>query len=361
MEDRNIKSGASLNIMIRSELQNKYQEFFKKFLIDDKTGILRGKPRLKFPVLPYIGYKYGDSKRILIVGLDVGADEKVGGIQSFDERQKAIEYKKVSKHNPHIAGTYFTALFFLKDTLNWQSHWNRLKNASSCQKALRNDELLPKSNPLSYVALTNFYKFVSVKRRNRSGGENRKYINKQYELNFFIDEVKIFDPDIIVFQSSAFRHQKTLLNQLVRMGKLFYIGPHPAYRGKRSPIHFLKQIISIESRIPKMCRYYTVKDRKKVLSVLQTLHKKGALIVYTNNNSEFGGIFEVDYPERFKKCPFFNFPDSKRSIGYAKLNNTTLELAYREKVWKGWSIRAVEKALSNCVKFERKELIDELD
>lgn len=230
---------------MQSELKNKYQELFKKFEIDEKTGCFKKIPNLKFPTFPYIGSKYGISKRILIVGLDIGSDEKIGGIQSFEERRKAIEDKPVSKHNPHIAGTYFTALFFLKDNLNLQNYWNKLKNTISCQKALQNQEELPTLNPLSYIALTNYYKFVSINRKNRAGGENRIHLDQKIELNFFIEEVKIFNPDIVVFQSNSFKYKKSLLKKLIDMGKSVYVGPHPAYRGKREPDHFLKQVVKV--------------------------------------------------------------------------------------------------------------------
>jgi len=230
---------------MQSELKIKYQELFKKFEIDEKTGCFKNIPNIKFPTFPYIGSKYGFSKKILIVGLDIGSDEKIGGIQSFEERRKAIEDKPVSKHNPHIAGTYFTALFFLKDSLNMEDYWNKLKNTFSCQKALQKQENLIYSNPLSYVALTNYYKFVSINRKNRTGGENRIHLDQNIELNFFIEEVKIFNPDIIIFQSNSFKYKKSLLKNLLDMGKSIYIGPHPAYRGKREPDYFVKKIIKI--------------------------------------------------------------------------------------------------------------------
>ncbi|MBU1246045.1 MAG: hypothetical protein ABIJ20_02875 [Nanoarchaeota archaeon] len=231
--------------MIQSELKNEYQDLFKKFDIDKKTGCLKNSPRIKFPTFPYVGSNYGNSKKILIVGLDIGSDEKIGGIQSFEERRQAIEEKPVSKHNPHIAGTYFTAIFFLKDDLNLQNYWNNLKNILSCQKALQYQEKLPPINPLSYIALTNYYKFVSINRKKRTGGENRIHQDQKIELNFFIEEVKIFNPNIIVFQSNSFKYKKFLLKRLLDMGKSIYIGPHPAYRGKREPDYFVKQILKV--------------------------------------------------------------------------------------------------------------------
>ena len=230
---------------MQSELKTKYQELFKKFGIDEKTGCLNNTPNIKFPTFPYIGSKYGLSKKILIVGLDIGSDEKVGGIQSFEERRKAIEDKLVSKHNPHIAGTYFTALFFLKDNLNLQNYWNKLKNCPTCQRALQNQEELPDVNLLSYIALTNYYKFVSVNRKNKTGGENRIHLNQEEENTLLIDEIKALNSDIIIFQSKNFKNKHyDLLLKIKDLGKRVIVIYHPSIRGKliklREPERYLE-------------------------------------------------------------------------------------------------------------------------
>jgi len=199
--------------ILRRQLEDLYYgKLFKEFEINKETGCLKNNPQIKFPTFPYIGSKYGCSKKILIVGLDIGSDETKGKIQSFEERRQAIEEKErksLSWHNPHIAGTYFTALFFLKGDLNWQDCWDKLKDKPSCQKALiNNQEELPLSNPLSYIALTNYYKFVSVGRENKAGGADRLHQAQESELNFFIKEVKIFNSDIIIFQSKCFGRKR---------------------------------------------------------------------------------------------------------------------------------------------------------
>lgn len=237
---------------MKTLLENHYTTFFKDMKIDGQSGYLKNNPSLKFSTFPFIGSRYGETKKILIVGLDMGSDEKLGGIQSFKERREAIEEKDITKHNPHISGTYFTALFFLKENLNWQKQWSDTKNIPSCQKALQKQNLLPIINPLSYIALTNYYKFVSVNRKNRSGGENRRYIDKETEVNFFIKEVKIFNPDIIIFQSNAFAYKRKLLRILLNMGKLIYIGPHPAYRGKREPEYYISRINQLKQNSKKI-------------------------------------------------------------------------------------------------------------
>ena len=100
------------NQQIKSKLKEAYKKFFRKMKIDGQTGKLLSKTNLKFPTYPYIGSDYGKCKNILIVGTDIGKDENVNGIQTFKERNASIEGKDLAEHNPHIAGTYFTALYF---------------------------------------------------------------------------------------------------------------------------------------------------------------------------------------------------------------------------------------------------------
>ena len=191
---------------LKSQLKKKYRELFEKYEIDEQTGQLGCDPirKRKFATYPYIGSRYGEAARILIVGLDIGKDEKPGRFQSFEERRKEIEEKTEWQRYPHIPGTYFTALFFLKKELGWQDYWNRTKNSSSCQTALKNPGNLPTQNPLSYIALTNHYKFVTAGRKKRRDPRDREYLNRRFDQNFFIEEVRAFDPDIVIFQSIRF-------------------------------------------------------------------------------------------------------------------------------------------------------------
>ena len=230
---------------VQSELKNKYRELFERYKIDPKTGCLKCYPDLKFPTYPYIGSRYGRTKKILIVGLDIGSDETPGRFQCFDERRQAIEKKPVYEHNPHIAGTYFTALFFLKDELKWNECWNKTKNISTCQQALKNGKNLPASNPLSYIALTNYYKFVRKNRKNRAGGQNRNYLDRDFDQKKIVEEVEIFEPDIVVFQSAEFKNKKLVLDRLLNTRRAVYVGPHTSYRkkGGREPEYFVNQIL----------------------------------------------------------------------------------------------------------------------
>ena len=227
---------------LQAELKRKYSELFTKFKIDKKTGELKEHPELKFPTYPYIGSNYMRSpKKILIVGLDVGADRLPGRIQCFQTRRENIGYKELHKHNPHIAGTYFTALYFLKKELDWRELWNKTKDIGTCQKILKGGKNLPDTNPLSYISLTNYRKFVRVGKKDKSAKKSKNDMRCFEEdfTDFLVEETDIFQPDMVVFQSVEFKKKKRLLETITSK---IYIGPHPSWRGKRQPGYFCKQI-----------------------------------------------------------------------------------------------------------------------
>ena len=239
---------ANMQSDLKADLTSKYREFFDRYGIDEQTGQLGYDPTRKFATYPYIGSRYGEAAKILIVGLDIGKDETCGRFQSFEDRRAAIEDKELWKHNPHIAGTYFTALFFLKKELGWQNHWNRTKDLSSCQTALKNRGNLPTQNPLSYIALTNHYKFVTAGRKKRRDPRDREYLNRRFDQNFFIEEVKVFEPDIIIFQSIDFfkYRYRRVLDDLSEERWRIYVGPHPVLAeqgGSKDPGSYINRIL----------------------------------------------------------------------------------------------------------------------
>ena len=108
---------------MKLELDKLYRAFFLELNIDSETGEFNDKNlQLKFASYPYIGNQYhSTTKKILFVGLDIGKDETPGYIQTFDERRENIA--KESNFNPHIAGTYTTALNILKTefVIKWEN------------------------------------------------------------------------------------------------------------------------------------------------------------------------------------------------------------------------------------------------
>ena len=235
---------------LKAQLKKKYRELFRQYGMDAQTGCLGYDPTRKFATYPYIGSQYGDAARILIVGLDIGKDEtpgrsgQPGWFQSFEERRAAIEDRPAPKHNEHIAGTYFTALFFLREFLECQEYWNEIKNTSTCEKILKSGREFAVKNPLSYIALTNYYKFVTIGRTKRTGGDDRKHLLGHFDREFFVEEVEVFNPDIVVFQGAEFEDDP-VPRRLVKTGRSVYTGPHPSNRkkGGRIPEYFVKRIL----------------------------------------------------------------------------------------------------------------------
>ncbi len=223
------------------KLTRVYNNFFKKIGINKKTGQINSKKNKKFPAYPFIGSKYGKTKKILVIGLDIGKDPKEGGVLSLEERREIIEDKKINEHkSPYLPGVYISALYFLKKEKKWNKNWNNVKFISF-QKALKKPELLPKENPLSFIAFTNFFKFVTIYRKRKSGNKDRTHINKKKEEQLLIDEVKILNPDIILFHSKSFSNKKEIISKLKKFKNKIFIGPHPSYHGKKESKYFINQ------------------------------------------------------------------------------------------------------------------------
>ncbi|HPM85657.1 MAG TPA: hypothetical protein PLI99_01025 [archaeon] len=241
------------NSYFEQQVNNCYKQFFTEFKINEPNGYLKKYPNLKFATFPFIGSKYGKTKKILFIGLDVGSDEHKNRITSFEIRRLDIENKSLTKHNQHIAGTYITALKFLKKDLKLESYWDNIEKNNkfkSCQAVLKsqNSNYIPSQNLLSYIALTNYHKFVTIERENKSGGQDRKNLNKSVEENLLITEIKSLEPDQIIFQSKTFEKNYNLIELIKKETKIkeIYIGPHPSYHGNKNPKIFTNQIKKIE-------------------------------------------------------------------------------------------------------------------
>ncbi len=227
---------------LRNELDAAYRKFFRHMGIHPKTGRLKGVPDKKFATYPYIGSQYGASKKILFVGLDLGIDPECGSIQSFEARRRSIEEKPLPDHNPHISGTCITALYFLQDALGWNVCWDRLKHLPTFKQALRRSDMLPAENPLSYVALTNYYKFASEGRTERSGAQDRRHLSELVERGLFLEEIAAFDPDAVVFQGVSCGFPETACWLKEQTGREVHIGLHPSYRGRQELETFVSRI-----------------------------------------------------------------------------------------------------------------------
>ena len=133
----------------------------------------------------------------------------------------------------------------MKDYKVWQSVWQKLSRYSTSNQATKQKQHQDNENPLSYIALTNFFKFVDKGRVFRSGDKNRKFINQELETNLFIDELRILNPNIIVFQ--GYRPSELILNELKKFTTTIYQAAHPSNRkkGGRQPLNYVNNFIEL--------------------------------------------------------------------------------------------------------------------
>lgn len=230
---------------LRCLLKERYLKFFHAMGVDPRTGdypACRPADR-KFAGYPFMGSRYGldGDRKLLVVGLDIGADP--GNVESFEERRRAIECKPVERHNPHIAGTYFTALKYAGPECEWKAFEEDLR---PCQRILKEEvsnteNRLPSTNPLSRIALTNFYKWVTKQKKKLSGGDNRIHFNRDLEIELFRAEVRILEPDVVVFQSATFRSSFEEIIPPCRVARTYVVN-HPSYRGKKHPAEIGKAL-----------------------------------------------------------------------------------------------------------------------
>jgi len=230
------------NNKIEGEIKKRYSLFFKESNIHSASGILKSNKKIKFPSYPYIGSKYNKEK-ILFVGLDMGRDEKPKSILKFEPRRRRVEielFNDLKQMNTHIAGIFITTAYLLK------RHWHEIEMARSYKAAVGKFKEKSDKNPLSYVALTNLHKFVTVGRTNRTGGTDRKYYFKDAEEQLLLDEIKIFDPRTIIFQSKN-KFSKLFLKRVREQNKKarIIVAYHPSCRGLHTPAEYVKKFVKI--------------------------------------------------------------------------------------------------------------------
>ena len=187
--------------MSKELIEIEYKEFFKEFKIDETTGILGDHQSLRFATYPYIGSEFFNATRkILFIGMDIGTDERSGEnrYQSFEERNKAIE--KPVGFNPHIAGTYCSALWLLKDQYNWEEVWSEFSKFPTYMQATRIQHHKEGENPLSFISLTNFYKLVIKGKPTRKSDIDKISVIKEAEESLLLKEIEILRPNIVLFQ-----------------------------------------------------------------------------------------------------------------------------------------------------------------
>ena len=215
-----------MNEELKGNLDKAHEAFFRCFGVDADGFV--GSPYLKFASYPHVGSRYGDMTKLMVIGMDIGYDPTEGRIQSYECRRLEIEGHKVHKLNPHMSGTYVTAMHFLSDQ---RDEWKRWLERADCEQTpqalLNNTGEIPSENPLSYIAFTNYYKFLVVE----SGAKVQ--LASQCEEDFLVEEARVLAPDIVVLQSAEFRGYKCLLQPLSDVAKQVWVGNHPSVRGEK--------------------------------------------------------------------------------------------------------------------------------
>ena len=179
------------------------EDFSKAMGFNEEMGLLPNGEK-RFSGMPFIGNDYGKfSPKILIVGSDIGCDEKRkdNTYHNFDTKRECCIRPSKREYRAHLCGTYMTALYLLKEVAPFSSMWQENlsdKTATLALKTLDTEQIQQIANA---IALTNLHKFVTNDRTKRSGDEDRKWIDYDKEFATFIKEVKCFAPDIIILQA----------------------------------------------------------------------------------------------------------------------------------------------------------------
>ena len=220
--------------MNNEQIEMAYKQFFSDFGIDPATGILSTHPNKRFATLPYIGSQYfSAAKKILFVGLDIGIDEMYvyhnkDRYQNLDERREAIE-QDTKNFNQHIAGTYCSALFLLKEVFGWEDAWAKFVSFDNFRQAATVKHRKDNENPLSYVALTNRYKFVEVGRDKSHGDSDRVFVDRELEEAFLLKEIELLKPNIVLFQGERFTPSDETIQEIKRSNIEVIRAYHPSY------------------------------------------------------------------------------------------------------------------------------------
>lgn len=187
------------------------EDFSKAMGFNEDTGLLPNGEK-RFSGMPFIGNDYGKfSPKILIVGEDIGSDECVNEntmdidgyslyFHDFDSKRKNC-VNVAGKYYAHLAGTYMTALYLLRNCDKFKDMWEESMCEKTAHWALKMLSASQIAEIAHAIALTNLHKFVAVVRNGKSGDQDRNWIDHDKEFATFIEEVKCFAPDIIILQA----------------------------------------------------------------------------------------------------------------------------------------------------------------
>lgn len=235
------------------KLDKLYSDFFKELNIDNISGIVNGTNK-RFATKVGIGENYFSAKKkILFISLDIGKDEyfSENRYQNYQERRENALYYSVEGRNPHMAGVYGVAIYFLKDYFGWEDCWKTIESSKLYfrETLLQNKDTIP-NNVLSNIALINFYNFVTIGRSERTGSDDRVFIDKIKELALLSEIINELKPDVIVVQSKSLKtYFKNNIKQKLNYNPDIFISFHPSVFGRgikyRNPkLHIDEMLLS---------------------------------------------------------------------------------------------------------------------
>ena len=219
------------------------EDFSKVMGFNEDTGLLPNGEK-RFSGMPFIGNDYGKFyPKILIVGSDIGSDEcvikntkDINGTplyyHDFHSKRKNC-VNMAGKYHAHLAGTYMTALYLLRNCDKFKDMWEESMCDRTAHWALKMLSALQIAEIAHTIALTNLHKFVTVVRTGKSGDQDRNWLDHDKEFATFIEEVKCFAPDIIILQAinSISEAEIEQIKQAVK-GVAVYKLTHPSTRRK---------------------------------------------------------------------------------------------------------------------------------
>ena len=217
------------------------EDFSKAMGFNEETGLLPNGEK-RFSGMPFIGNDYGKfSPKILIVGEDIGSDECVinntkdvnGTPLYYHDFHSKRENCVTGKYYAHLAGTYMTALYLLRNCDKFKDMWEESMCDRTAHWALKMLSASQIAEIAHTIALTNLHKFVTVVREGKSGDQDRNWLDHDKEFATFIEEVKCFAPDIIILQAinSMTNEDIEQIKQAVK-GVAVYKLTHPSTRRK---------------------------------------------------------------------------------------------------------------------------------
>jgi hypothetical protein len=197
---------------MQKEIKCLYRRFFSKLGVDRKNGNVihhRKWSDLRFPIYPYIGRAYGTQKsaRVLFIGLQLGTDHRTD-IIGFHELRDFME-KHGERLFPHNRGMAVATIRFLsKPSKQLNDTFKDKTYKETCEAA---KEIRPNFTPVYHFALTNFYKFVTKRKRNAKFAANDgTHVDTELELQLLRDEIQILRPKFLVFEGA---HLKKLFKK----------------------------------------------------------------------------------------------------------------------------------------------------